>query len=165
MRFALLVLSALVPTALLSGCSAPDDGFTGSVGSDGVRTIKIHIGWNADHTSQYMRPSEIHVQQGDKVRFIVYNDDDPDVDYNGGKSGRDNFHDVALLDYDGDGDGIEEDIEHEVPAGKSATTELKGKDYFVAGTAGTFNIICEVRTTPTHAALGMRATFHVEPRA
>ena len=159
---ATLALLTALPTLLLAGCSEGDgDGLTGSVGPDGVREVEIHIGWSDDHASQYMRPAEIHVQRGEKVRFVVFNDDDPATDYNGAKSGRDNFHDVALLDYDGDGDGIPEDIEHEVPAGRSARTDLKGKDYFVATTPGTFSVICEVRTTPTHAALGMRASFIV----
>jgi hypothetical protein len=96
------------------------------------------------------------------VRFVVTNDDDPGTDYNGAKSGKDNFHDVALLDYDGDGDGIEEDIEHEVPAGMTETTHFKGYDFFTASEAGTFRIICEVRTVPSHDALGMHASFIVE---
>lgn len=148
-------------TVLVAGCSAKDDGFSGSV-SNGIRVVEIHIGWNGDHQSQYMTPGEVRVRQGEKVQFRVVNDDDPATDYNGDKSGRDNFHDVALLDYDGDGDGIKEDIEHEAPAGRTAVTQLKGNPYFVATEVGTFNIICEVRTTPTHAALGMMATFVVE---
>ena len=160
MRLAVLTV-ALYVTLALAGCSGNGDGYSGSV-RNGIRVIDIHIGWNDDHASQYMQPSEIRVKQGDKVQFRVTNDDDPGTDYNGAKSGRDNFHDVALLDYDGDGDGIKEDIEHEVPAGQTAVTELKGNPYFVATTAGTFNVICEVRTTPTHAALGMRATFIVD---
>jgi plastocyanin len=128
-----------------------------------LQEFEIHIGWNEDGKSQYMLPSSIRVQQGDKVRFVVYNDDDPTKDYNGEKAGKDNFHDVALLDYDGNGDGVPEDIEHEAVAGKPpARTSLDGKDYFVATTAGTFKIICEVRSTPTHEALGMKAAFIVE---
>lgn len=162
MRVLLVALAMVAPAVLLAGCSDEGDGLSGSVGGDGVREIEIHIGWAADRDSQYMRPSEITVKQGEKVRFVVFNDDDPETDYNGDKSGRDNFHDVALLDYDGDGDGIQEDLEHEVPAGRSATTDLKGNDYFVATTKGTFRIICEVRTTPSHDALGMHAAFIVE---
>jgi uncharacterized cupredoxin-like copper-binding protein len=158
MRARLLAfLLAALPFGM-SGCS--DDGYSGSV-TAGVRVVEIHIGWNDDGASQYMTPSEVRVKQGEKVRFVVTNDDDPAKDYNGGKSGKDNFHDVALLDYDGDGDGVEEDIEHEVPAGATETTSLKGNDYFVAATKGTFRIICEVRTVPSHADLGMHADFIV----
>jgi plastocyanin len=151
MRGAFLAATLLAAMAL-AGCS--QDG--------GVRRIEIHIGWNEDGKSQYMEPSVIRVKQGDKVQFAVTNDDDPARDYNGDKSGKDNFHDVALLDYDGDGDGIEEDIEHEVPAGTTEITHLKGKDYFVASEKGTFRIICEVRTVPSHDALGMHAELIVE---
>jgi len=154
-----LLLGVLLAAVFLAGCSK-DDGLTGSV-KDGIRVVDIHIGWHEDHKSQYMEPREIRVKQGEKVQFRVTNDDDPATDYNGEKSGRDNFHDVALLDYDGDGDGIKEDIEHEAPAGRTTVTELKGKDYFVASTKGTFAIICEVRTVPSHAELGMRASFVV----
>jgi uncharacterized cupredoxin-like copper-binding protein len=159
MRALALCLVAAVP--LVAGCSSQGDGYSGDV-KDGIRVIEIRIGWNDDHQSQYMTPGEIRVKQGEKVQLRVTNDDDPNTDYNGAKSGKDNFHDVALLDYDGDGDGIKEDIEHETPAGRTAVTELKGKDYFVATTKGTFTIICEVRTVPSHAALGMRASFVVE---
>lgn len=162
MRAFLVAMAMVAPAVLLSGCSGDGDKYTGSIGEDGVREVRIHIGWADDGASQYMRPQEVRVQQGEKVRFIVFNDDDPERDYNGDKSGRDNFHDVALLDYDGDGDGVQEDIEHEVPAGRSARTELKGNDYFVATTKGTFRIICEVRTAPSHDALGMHAAFIVE---
>ncbi|HEX2066112.1 MAG TPA: hypothetical protein VHI93_04795 [Candidatus Thermoplasmatota archaeon] len=129
--------------------------------TEGVREFHIDIGWNDDGT-QYMRPSEIRVQQGDKVRFVVTNHDDPDRDYNGAKPGTDNFHDVALLDYDGNGDGRKETIEHEVPAGQTERTHYNGQDHFVASEKGTFRIICEVRTSPTHDQLGMHATFIVE---
>ena len=152
MRALATALVAVLPALLLAGCS----------GGDGVKRIEIHIGWNDDGKSQYLEPSVIRVKQGDKVQFVVTNDDDPNKDYNGAGSGKDNFHDVALLDYDGDGDGIEEDIEHEVPAGTTETTHLKGKDYFVASEKGTFRIICEVRTSPTHDALGMHGEFIVE---
>ena len=162
-RMRALALSApLLLACLLAGCSGDDDPYSGTV-RDGIRVIDIHIGWSDDHATQYFTPSEIHVQQGDRVQFRVTNDDDPATDYNGAKSGRDNFHDVALLDYDGDGDGVAEDIEHETPAGRTAVTELKGKPYFVATTPGTFDIFCEVRTQPTHAALGMRGVLIVEP--
>jgi plastocyanin len=152
------VLAGLAALAL-SGCTG--DGYAGRV-KDGVREVEIHIGWNEDRTRQYLEPKEIKVRHGEKVRFVVVNDDDPDTDYNGAKSGKDNFHDVALLDYDGDGDGIPEDIEHEVPAGRTASTELKGNPWFVATTKGRFTIICEVRTDPTHAALGMNGALIVE---
>ncbi|MFA5943352.1 MAG: hypothetical protein WC876_02680 [Candidatus Thermoplasmatota archaeon] len=152
MRAFAMALLAVAPTVLLAGCSAGDD----------IRRIEIHIGWNPDGKSQYMEPSTIRVKQGDKVQFVVTNDDDPNKDYNGAASGKDNFHDVALLDYDGDGDGVTEDIEHEVPAGATETTHLNGNDYFVASTKGTFRIICEVRTSPSHDALGMHGEFIVE---
>lgn len=144
---------------LLAGCSGDKD-TNGAVGPDGVREFAIHIGWNADHQSQYMTPATITVNQGDKVRLVVYNDDKRDIDYNGDKSGKDNFHDVAL-DYPGACD--RNPIEHEAPAeGPVPRTECGENDFFVASTKGTFNIICEVRTNPTHAALGMRANFIVK---
>lgn len=148
-----LLLAALVLPAAFAGCS---DG-------DGVREFKIHIGWNADGT-QYMEPETIRVQQGDKVRFVVINDDDPNKDYNGAKSGKDNFHDVAL-DYPGA--CSRNPIEHEAPAGQApAVTECTvdgvSRDYFVANVKGTFDIECEVRTVPSHRDLGMRADFIVE---
>ncbi|MEA3165309.1 MAG: hypothetical protein QOJ26_153 [Thermoplasmata archaeon] len=159
MRMALLATTLFAATAM-AGCS--DDDKTVDVGGVQVRSIAIHIGWNEDGQGQYMEPSSIRVKQGDKVQFVVTNDDDPAKDYNGNKSGKDNFHDVALLDYDGDGDGIKETIEHEVPAGQTETTSLKGKPYFVASEKGTFRIVCEVRTVPSHDALGMHAEFIVE---
>jgi plastocyanin len=143
------LLLAAAPFLALAGCS---DG--------GVREFSIHIGWNEDGT-QYMTPGEIRVKQGDKVRFVVTNDDDPTRDYNGAKGGTDNFHDVAVT-YDGDGDGIRETIEHEVPAGQTVKTHYKDNDYFTASETGTFRIICEVRTSPTHDQLGMHAQFIVE---
>jgi hypothetical protein len=152
MRALALAMAAVLPAVLMAGCSQ----------GDGIRHVEIHIGWNEDGKSQYMEPSTIRVKQGEKVQFMVTNDDDPEKDYNGALSGKDNFHDVALLDYDGDGDGVEEDIEHEVPAGTTEITHLKGKDYFVASEKGTFRIICEVRTVPSHDALGMHAEFIVE---
>jgi hypothetical protein len=158
MRVPTAAFLAILPFAL-AGCT--EGGATGTV-EDGVRVIPIHIGWSADGKSQYMEPGTIHVKHNEKVRFEVTNDDDPAKDYNGAGSGRDNFHDVALLDYDGDGDGIKEDIEHEVPAGTTESTSLKGNPYFVASEKGTFRIICEVRTQPTHDALGMHADFIVE---
>lgn len=155
----LILLAATLP-AWFAGCLGSDD-YSGTV-RNGVREVPIHIGWNDDHQSQYMTPSVIRVGHNEKVAFIVTNDDDPNADYNGAKPGKDNFHDVALLDYDGDGDGIEEDIEHEVPAGQTERTSLKGKPYFVASEKGTFRIICEVRTNPSHDALGMHAEFIVK---
>lgn len=144
------LLASLLSPFALAGCAD---------GGDGVREFEIHIGWNADGT-QYMEPSEIRVKQGDKVRFIVINDDDPNKDYNGAKSGRDNFHDVAV-EYPGA--CSRNPIEHEAPAGQPpAVTECDGKDYFVAHAKGTFDILCEVRTVPSHEALGMRADFIVE---
>lgn len=149
--------------ALLAGCAEPDDGYTGSVKS-GVRVIHVHVGWNDERNGQYMQPAEILVRQGEKVRFVVTNDDDPGTDYNGDKPGMDHFHDVSLLDYDGTGDGRAEDIRHQAPPGETVRTSLDGKDHFIATTPGTFNLICEVRTVPPHAVLGMRASFVVEPR-
>jgi plastocyanin len=145
--FALL---ATTPFLALAGC-----------GDGGVREVAIHVGWNDDGT-QYMTPGEIRVKHGDKVRFVVTNDDDPQRDYNGAKGGTDNFHDVALVSYDGDGDGVRETIEHEVPAGQTVATSYKGQDWFTASETGTFRIICEVRTQPSHDQLGMHATFVVE---
>jgi uncharacterized cupredoxin-like copper-binding protein len=153
-RSTLAAVCLTLPALLLAGCA--DDKYTGTV-KDGVRVVEIHIGWNDDLKSQYMRPDVITVKEGDKVRFVVTNDDDPAKDYNGDKPLKDNFHDVALLDYDG------HDYEHEVPAGTTTTTRTDaGNDYFVASRAGTFRIICEVGTTPSHDALGMHAQFIVE---
>ncbi|MEA3189880.1 MAG: hypothetical protein QOD77_462 [Thermoplasmata archaeon] len=122
--------------AALSGCAATKD--------DAVREFEIHIGWNADGTTQYLTPAEIRVPQGAKVRFVITNDDDPNKDYNGAGSGKDNFHDVAF-EYGG------QLIEHEVPAGGTASTCLRhvvpcpeGQDFFVASTKGTFKLYCEV---------------------
>ena len=159
MRTPLLAATLALAALSLAGCSG-DDGDCSSKG--GVVECRIHIGWSADLKSQYMTPKEIRVQEGDKVRFVVTNDDDPSKDYNGAKSGRDNFHDVALLDYDTNGDGVKEDIEHEVPAGTTVQTRFHGEDYFVAGSKGSFKIICEVRSNPSHEGLGMWATFIVE---
>jgi plastocyanin len=143
----------LLPALAMAGCS----------GGDGVKEVEIHIGWNADGT-QYMTPSEIRVQQGDKVRFVVVNDDDPNKDYNGAQGGKDNFHDVAL-DYPGA--CSRNPIEHEAPAGQApavteCTVDEVSHDYFVAKTRGTFDIVCEVKTVPSHEDLGMRAAFIVE---
>jgi uncharacterized cupredoxin-like copper-binding protein len=150
----LLAGAMVLPALLLSGCS--DDG-----NDDGVRDFDIHVGWNDDGT-QYMEPSEIKVKQGDKVRFTVINDDDPNRDYNGAQAGNGNFHDVAL-DYPGA--CTRNPIEHEAPAGQppavtECTVDKVSYDYFVATTKGTFDIECEVQI-PNHRALGMRADFVV----
>lgn len=154
-------LAPILVAAALAGCAG-----------DPIREFTVHVGWSEDVKSQYLRPSVIRVGEGDRVRFVVINDDDPQRDYNGENSGRDNFHDVALLDYDGNGDGVEEDIEHEVPAGRTTRTCLpqagpdtkcaEGKDFFRALEKGTFRILCEVRTQPTHEELGMKGTLIVE---
>ena len=152
MRALPLSLLVAVPVVALAGCS----------GEDRLRSFEIHIGWNGDGT-QYMTPPEIRVQQGQRVQFVITNDDDPQRDYNGATGGLDNFHDVALLSYDGDGDGRRETIEHEVPAGQTERTHFKGNDWFVASEKGTFRIICEVGSEPrSHGELGMHATFIVE---
>lgn len=152
MRALLLAVAALL--AALAGCASS---------SSGVKEFEIHVGWNQDGSTQYMRPNEIRVKQGDLVRFVVINDDDPKRDYNGAASGPDNFHDVALMDYDGDGDGRKEDIEHEAPAGEGAVaTHFKDQDYFKATAKGTYEIICEVGGSPSHEQRGMRGTFVVE---
>lgn len=144
---------------LVAGCSGD---------SDDIREIEIHIGYSADRTKQYVEPKEIRVDQGDRVRFIITNDD---------KSGAaDAFHDVAFryANY-----GL---IEHEVPAGTTVTTCLpqampnqdcpEGKDFFVASEKGSFKIWCEVGPlgktnsdgTPQtrHERMGMWGTLIVE---
>jgi hypothetical protein len=129
---------------LLAGCT----------GGGEVKEFTMHIGKNADG-SQYLTPKDITVRKDDKVRFVITNDD---------KAGTpDSFHDVALLDYDGTGDGTPDDIEHEVPAGKTVKTEMGDKDYFVATTKGDFRIICEVRRNqPTsHETAGMWGNYKV----
>lgn len=149
------VLAAVTTVALLAGCAA----------EAAVKEFEIHLGWNADATTQYFEPNEIRVNQFDRVRFVVYNDDDPNRDYNGDRPGKDNFHDVALLDYDGNGDDVKEDIEHEAPAGRPpARTFLYDRDYFTAYESGVFDIICEVRPAnhPSHIELGMAGKFIVE---
>ena len=154
MRPLALGLLAVVSPFALAGCSE----------GDGVREFDIHIGWNDDGT-QYMEPSEIRVRQGDKVRFVVINDDDPNRDYSGSPdSFKDNFHDVALH-YPGACDN--NPIEHEAPAGQppavtKCSVDKELFDYFVAATKGRFDIECEVRTVPSHRDLGMRADFIVE---
>lgn len=154
---ALLLVLLVLPSLALSGCSGNDGSHR--VDAGGVKEFTLHVGWNDDLKTQYMTPATITVQQGDKVRFVVVNDDEPGKDYNGEKSGKDNFHDVAL-DYPGACD--RNPIEHEAPAGARTVTECSGKDFFVASVKGNFRIICEVRTQPSHDALGMHATFTVE---
>lgn len=140
--------------AFMSGCS-----------DSSVQEITLHVGWNEDGRTQYMRPASVTVHQGDKVRFIVVNDDDPNRDYNGpGVPTNDNFHDVALIDYAG------ATYEHEAPAGEAPSRTCVQDiskpgcvaDHFVASEKGTFRLICEVRTSPSHEARGMHATFIVE---
>ncbi len=158
----------LLATMGLAGCSS------GS-GDGSVVEFRIHIGWNPDGKTQYMTSDgEMRVQRGDHVRFIITNDDDPERDYNGATNGMDNFHDVALRNYDYDGNGDLDTLEHEVIAGTTVSTCLvdnnpcpEGKDFFVASTKGTFRLICEVGDPgggkPTrHEGLGMWAPFIVE---
>jgi plastocyanin len=150
-RVALLASAYLLPFLLLAGCSG------GGGDAEDVKEFEIHIGKVGDDTSkQYMTPKTITVHQGDKVRFVVTNDDEP--------QSTDSFHDVALLDYDGNGDGVKDDIEHEVLAGQTVETKFKGDSYFTATEKGTFRIICEVRRgQPTsHENAGMWANFIVE---
>lgn len=173
MRWTLLAFVAMVPLAGCAGDSNPCDGKANlTAGADGVVTVTIHIGWSQDRQSQYMTPDTVCVAKDSKVRFIVHNDDQASVDYPG--PGKNNFHDVALLQYNG------VNYEHEAYAGKPPVTTCADGDgaspvpnckqtYFVASTAGTFRLICEVRIGDdtggpghdTHDALGMHATFVV----
>jgi uncharacterized cupredoxin-like copper-binding protein len=96
------------------------------------RTVDIEVGSNPDG-SMYLRPGNVTVNLGDVVTLRIHNPDRI-------------FHDVALLDYDGN------DIEIEVPGG---STEEKT---FTASVAGDFRVICEVRG---HKQAGMQGTLHV----
>ncbi|MEK6986439.1 MAG: hypothetical protein AABX89_08705 [Candidatus Thermoplasmatota archaeon] len=174
MRFALA--AACLLALGMPGCASPTpqcpDGLVANTGTkDGdVTVFNIAIGWSADLKTQYMRPGCLVVEQGAKVRFIVTNNDDSGKDYNGASPGKDNFHDVALLDYAG------KDYEHEAYAGRAPVTTCADGDasspksdgsacqqsFFVASETGVFRIICEVRTNPTHDALGMHASFVVQ---
>lgn len=142
-----LAAALVLPALLLAGCSGDEVP---------VVEFEIHIGKVGDDpTKQYMTPRSITVHEGDRVRFVITNDDEAGTP--------DSFHDVALLGYDGDGDGSPDDIEHEVNAGRTVETRFKGKDYFTATTKGTFDLVCEVRygLPNSHANAGMRADFVV----
>lgn len=157
MKMAALVALVLM-AALLAGCGGPP----------AVKEIEIHIGWNAAHTQQYLEPKQIHVKQGDRVRFVITNDD---------RGGGDTFHDVAFIypAYPGI------TIEHEVPPGRTTKTCLAQSDpdtvcdedrsYFVASEKGSFKLWCEVGHlgqnadgTPktVHEQKGMWGTLIVE---
>ncbi len=118
-----------------------------------MREFTIHIGTNPDGT-QYMTPARVEVNQGDRVRFVVVNDD------------ADTFHDIRL-DYNG------KSIEHEAPGGGVTKTSVCAKieggrcvqhdDFFTASVTGTFKMWCEVKTIPqTHEQLGMVGQFIVK---
>ena len=96
------------------------------------RTIDIEVGTNSDG-SMYLRPGNVTVTKGDEVTLSIKNVDRI-------------FHDVALLDYDGD-------VEIEVPAGRTASHT------FTASVAGDFRLICEVSG---HKQKGMFGFLHVE---
>jgi plastocyanin len=81
----------------------------------------------------YVEPGNVTVDLGDEVTLRVKNVDRV-------------FHDIALLDYDGN------DVEIEVPAGKTETHT------FTATVAGDFRMICEVSG---HKQKGMFGFLHV----
>jgi uncharacterized cupredoxin-like copper-binding protein len=140
MRAALAVACLAVLAAVaLAGCSATPCP-AGGTGATQAKTV--HVGTNPDG-SMYLTPAETRVPHCSKVSFVVVNDDPR------------TFHDVALLDYDGN------DIEHEALGGQTVTTHHKGDLYFVATKKGTFDLLCEVRQ-PNHADLGMKGKFIVE---
>ncbi len=135
----------------LSGCggstvSCPGD--VSGVVTQGVREITIHIGsHDSGHQNQYLDPGQTCANKGEKVRFIVVNDDDI-------------FHDVRV-DYPGYGA-----IEHETGPHVTKRTSLDGgrASSFTVATPGTFEVYCEVggKTNPgSHYALGMKGTFTV----
>ena len=101
------------------------------------RTLDIEVGTDPDG-SMYLRPGNVTVDLGDEVTLRIKNPDRI-------------FHDVALLDYDGN------DVEIEVPAGKTETHA------FTATVAGDFRLICEVSG---HKQKGMFGFLHVvDPHA
>lgn len=105
--------------------------------SAAARDIDIEVGTNPDGT-MYLTPSNVTVDLGDEVTLRIHNADRI-------------FHDVALLDYDGN------DVEIEVPAGKTETHT------FTATVAGDFRLICEVSG---HKQKGMFGFLHVvDPEA
>lgn len=97
-----------------------------------AREFDIEVGTRSDG-SMYVEPSSITSILGDDVTFRVKNVDRI-------------FHDIALLDYDGN------DIEIEVPAGRTESHSLK------ATVPGDFRMICEVSG---HKQKGMFGFFHV----
>jgi plastocyanin len=148
----------LLLTALLAGCGGPP----------AVKEIQIHIGYTDDRRAQYLEPKEIRVKQGDRVRFVITNDD---------VGTPDSFHDVAFVypAYPG------LTIEHEVLPGRTTKTCLpqsdpdtacdEDKSYFVASEKGSFKLWCEVGHlgqnadgTPKtrHEQMGMWGTLIVE---
>jgi uncharacterized cupredoxin-like copper-binding protein len=96
------------------------------------QTVDIEVGSHPDG-SMYLTPGNVTVGLGDALTLRIRN---PDAI----------FHDVAILDYDGN------DIEIEVPGG---TTEEKT---FTATVAGDFRMVCEVRG---HKQAGMQGWLHV----
>lgn len=102
-----------------------------------TRTVDVEVGTNPDG-SMYLRPGNVTVDLGDEVTLRIKNVDRI-------------FHDVALLDYDGN------DVEIEVPAGKTETHT------FTAAVAGDYRMICEVSG---HKQKGMYGFLHVrDPNA
>ena len=97
------------------------------------RAIDMEVGTRPDG-SMYLRPGNVTVTLGDEVTLSIRNVDRI-------------FHDVALLDYDG------EDVEIEVPAGRTQTYT------FTASVAGDYRLICEVSG---HKQKGMFGFLHVE---
>lgn len=97
-----------------------------------ARDVDIEVGTRADG-SMYLEPSNVTVTLDDDVTLRVKNVDRI-------------FHDVALLDYDGN------DVEIEVPGGKTETHAFK------ATVPGDFRLICEVSG---HKQKGMFGFLHV----
>lgn len=97
-----------------------------------ARDVDIEVGTNPDG-SMYLRPGNVTVNVGDDVTLRIRNVDRI-------------FHDVALLDYDGN------DVEIEVPGGKTESHSFK------ATVAGDYRMICEVSG---HKQKGMFGLLHV----
>lgn len=118
-RRALALLLGLLALAPLAPAQSP-------------RVVDIEAGSNADG-SMYLRPDRVEARLGEALTLRVKNPDRI-------------FHDVALLDYDG------EDIEIEVPAGRTVERS------FTANVAGEFRLVCEVTG---HKQKGMQGVLVV----
>jgi uncharacterized cupredoxin-like copper-binding protein len=106
--------------------------------SAALAEVSIEAGANVDG-SQYFKPSEFTVDQGDTVRLTVNNVDSI-------------FHDFAIPNYPGTGTAYE----WETPPHEIFTRE------FVAEKAGDIPVICEVKG---HKERGMKGVMHVRGKS